>query len=45
MSQLKLSLKIRNNISIGGPGPPGPTPWLRPWAVDSILEMNTVKGL
>jgi len=29
MSQLKFSLKIWNNILIGGS--PGPTPWLRPW--------------
>jgi len=29
MSQLKFSLKISNNILIGGSGPPGPTPWLR----------------
>jgi len=31
MSQLKFSLKILNNISIGrGPGPLAPL-WLRPW--------------
>jgi len=30
MSQLKFNLKIWNSISIGGPGPPWPTRWLRP---------------
>jgi len=29
MSPLKFSVKIGNNISIGGPGP---TLWLRPWS-------------
>jgi len=31
MSQLKFILKIGNNILIGGGGPPGPIPWLRPY--------------
>jgi len=39
MSQLKFSLKIWNNISIGGPGPLGPPPG---YALDTNLAQTHV---
>jgi len=46
MSQLKFSLKIWNNISIGGKSDPsGPTPWLRPWFyVTTLMKVTYHQG-
>jgi len=38
ISQLKFSQKIWNNISVGGAGPLGPTPWLRPYAHETRIN-------